>query len=230
MTPTAYRIGARRTAGMIAAVALIAASCGQESPAASPDGYLRAAVGVEASGCSLVPALGSGAVLARERVMTSAHTVAGASALVVIDSAGIRRAATLVGFDPRVDLAVLAVPGLDADPLPVSNAAGGEAGWVLTWRADDRFEASPMTVTKRLVVTIEDIYVDEIVERRAIELDADLSHGDSGAAVVTTSGEVVGIVYAASRSRRAGFALDGNEIATALAAAGPTTVDAGPCT
>jgi S1-C subfamily serine protease len=230
VTRWAGRPGPRRAAGVIALLAIVATACGAEAAAPSPTGYFRAAVGIEASGCSLVPAVGSGAVLAPERVMTSAHTVAGATDLTVIDSTGIRHAATLVGFDPRLDLAVLSVPGLGADPLPVSSAVGGETGWLLTWRTDDRVVANPMTVSKRLVVSIEDIYVDEIVERRAIELDADVSHGDSGAAVVTTSGEVVGIVYAASRSRRAGFALDGDEIATALAAAGTTAVDAGPCT
>jgi S1-C subfamily serine protease len=228
--PGAARIRARRTTGLIGVLAILAAACGSASSIPAPDGYLDAAVGIEASGCSLIPALGSGAVLAPGRVVTAAHTVAGATEIVVVDAGGARRPATLVGLDPRRDLAVLSVPGLDADPLTVSEASGGEAGWVLTWSPDERAQATPMTVTKRIVVTIEDIYVEDLVERRAIELDADVSPGDSGAAVVTTGGEVVGIVYATSRSRSAGFALAGPEITAALAAAGTTSVDSGPCT
>jgi len=227
MTPPTARRRIRGGFGALGVLALLVTACGSAS---SPDDYLNSAVGVEASGCSLVPALGSGAVLARERVVTSAHTVAGAAEILVTDSRGVRRPAVLVGFDPRSDLAVLSVPGLVADPLPVGNASGGESGWVLAWSPDEKLEANPMTVTKRLLVTIEDIYVENIVERRAIELAADVSDGDSGAAVVTTNGDVVGIVYATSRSRPAGFALDSQEITAALAAAGTTSVDSGPCT
>jgi S1-C subfamily serine protease len=215
-----------RRVGLFTILVTLAAACGADS---SPTEFAESVVGVEASGCSLIPAFGSGAVLDDQRVVTSAHIVAGATTIEIIDSQGERRPADLVGFDPRTDLAVLSVPGLASEPLPIGRADGGEPGWVLTWSPGNLVQAKPMTVTKRILVTIEDIYVDELVERRAIELDADISHGDSGAAVVTTEGDVVGIIYATSRSRAAGFALNGLEIAAALDGAGTATVDPGPC-
>jgi S1-C subfamily serine protease len=206
---------------------VLAVACGSS---ASPDAFLDSVVGVEANGCSLVAALGSGAIVDEQRVMTSAHTVAGAQEIVVIDFDGDRHPAVLVGFDPDKDLAVLSVAGLDGDPLAKRRASGGESGWVLAWDPDEGAHANPMTVTKRILVSIEDIYVADIVERHAIEIDADVTSGDSGAAVVTQTGEMVGVVYARSRSRPAGFALDEQEIAAALSTAGATAVDSGPCT
>ena len=209
------------------AALIVVAACGSS---ASADGLLDSVVGIAAHGCSLVPALGSGAILADERVVTSAHTVAGANEIEVITATGESRAAVLVGFDPDKDLAVLSVAGLGHPPMMLGRAEGGESGWVLAWDRDNGPREVPMTVTKRILVSIEDIYVEDIVERGAIEIVADVVRGDSGAAVVTESGAVVGLIYATSRARTAGFALDEAEIAAALAAAGTAPVDAGPCT
>jgi len=205
-------------------------TCGNEAaPTAAI--YLDSAVGVEATGCSLVASIGSGVVLAEGSVVTSAHTVAGAESIVVVDTVGTRHDAVLVGFDADVDLAVLAVDDLDADPLALGRAERDDAGWVLAWHPDEGVHANSMTVTKRIRVTIEDIYVEDIVERDAIEIAADVGHGDSGGAVVTTDGRVVGVVYGTSRKRAAGFAVDDGEVAAALVdAADRSPVAAGPCT
>ncbi|MGF1517194.1 MAG: trypsin-like peptidase domain-containing protein [Nodosilinea sp.] len=169
-------------------------------------------------------------MLADDTVVTTAHTVAGADAIVVVGADGVRHDAALVGFDPNADLAVLAVDDLDVEPLPLGPADRGAAGWVLAWHPDVGMHTEPMTVTKEIRVTIEDIYIDRIVHRDAIEIAADIEHGDSGAAVVSDDGTVVGVVYATSRERAAGFAVDDGEVAAALErAAGAVPVDAGPC-
>src|SRR5690606_29898211 len=56
---------------------------------------------------------GSGFVVAPERVMTNAHVVAGTAAVTVDTESGPLEA-TVVLFDPEVDVAILAVPGLTA--------------------------------------------------------------------------------------------------------------------
>lgn len=206
---------------------VVVAAC---SSPASADEFLDSVVGVEAHGCSLIPALGSGAILADELVVTSAHTVAGADELSVISSSGRSLPAVLVSFDPEKDLAVLRVDGLDHRPLELGKAVGGETGWVLAWNRDEGVHEIPMIVTKRILVSIEDIYVEDVVERGAIELDAMVVRGDSGAAVITETGAVVGLIYATSRSRTAGFALNETEIAAALDGVGTATVDSGRCT
>jgi S1-C subfamily serine protease len=206
---------------------LLVSAC---SSPTSVDDYLASVVGIEAHGCSLVAALGSGAIMGDRQVVTSAHTVAGANEINVIDADERSLSAVLVAFDPAKDLAVLQVEALDREPLVLGQAAPDQSGWVLAWNRDDGPHEIPMSVTKRILVRIEDIYVDEIVERAAIEIDAEVVRGDSGAAVITKSGEVVGIVYATSRSRQAGFALNAAEIEAILDRAGTTAVDPGPCT
>ena len=60
---------------------------------------------------------GSGFVVAPERVMTNAHVVAGTESITVDTMEG-ALPAQVVLFDSAVDIAVLAVPGLDAPVLP----------------------------------------------------------------------------------------------------------------
>jgi len=100
---------------------------------------------------------------------------------------------------------------------------------VIAWNRDEGAHSDPTTVTKRIQVSIEDIYVDEVVERGAIEIAADITPGDSGGAVITSDGDVVGLIYATSRSRAAGFALNDEEIRAVLATAADEPVDSGPC-
>ena len=48
-------------------------------------------------------------------------------------------------------------------------------------------------------MTIEDIYIEDVVERRAFEFDGAITAGDSGAPIFGETGDVLGIVYARSR-------------------------------
>ena len=68
-------------------------------------------------------------------------------------------------------------------------------------------------ITRRLDITIEDIYVEDEVRRSGLELVGDISVGDSGGAVVDGSGDVVGIISARSRPRpQTAFATDDGEL------------------
>src|SRR4051794_37923121 len=61
---------------------------------------------------------GSGAVVANGRVITNAHVVAGMKdPMVQVDGRGTKFPAQVVLFDPKRDIAVLAVRGLNAPPL-----------------------------------------------------------------------------------------------------------------
>ena len=214
---------------LAALLTLTATAACSAPPSPSADEFLESVVGVEAAGCSLVAAIGSGTILEARQVVTSAHTVAGADDISVIDANGQALSATLVAFDPDKDLAVLSVPGLAEAPLTLGRADGEESGWVIAWNRDEGAHSDPTTVTKRIQVSIEDIYVDEVVERGAIEIAADITPGDSGGAVITSDGDAVGLIYATSRSRAAGFALNDEEIRAVLATAADEPVDSGPC-
>ncbi len=65
---------------------------------------------------------GSGFVLSPDRVMTNAHVVAGANS-VTVEASGSPHDATVVSYDPTVDIAILSVPNLPAGPLAFADAA-----------------------------------------------------------------------------------------------------------
>lgn len=209
---------------------LALASCSRGSDRQSTSNLRQSAVGIVAEGCSLVAQLGSGVVLEADgQVVTAAHPIKGATTITVIDSAGEEHAATVLAFDKDSDLAVLDAPTLTAEALPLGNPAIGD-GTLLVWSRDDGSEAKPIDIVKRLRITIEDIYVDEIVERSGLEIAGKVAIGDSGGAIVTSAGEVIGIVYASSRERGdVAFATDSVEIRAVLASRSQSPVNNGRC-
>ncbi len=177
-------------------------ACSADNPNSA---LTESGVGVVAAGCP-GPATdrGSGVVVTAAgsagTVITVAHTVAGASTITVLDSDGAEFAATVAAFDKDADLALLDVPGLDAPALEIGRADLGDATAVV-WSRDDGVTAQAGSITKRLSITIEDIYLEDETRRAGFELSADIKSGDSGGAVVDADGRVVGIIYAKSVAR-----------------------------
>ncbi|MCP5028984.1 MAG: trypsin-like peptidase domain-containing protein [Actinomycetia bacterium] len=163
-------------------------------------------VGVRAGGCSLVDDLGSGVIMGNGVVLTSAHVVAGATDVrVVIDGREIP--ARVDAFDPDADLAVLQAQ-VTGPPTPIVRAPLDADVVIVAWTPDRGVETHATTLARRLLVTIEDIYIDSVVEREAIELARGVERGTSGAGVFDREGQLVGIVYGSSKERSASFALD----------------------
>lgn len=213
------------------------AGCSDPEPDPSAAG-----VGVVADACGLAANRGSGVALtAPDLVVTVAHTLKGARGVTVIDWSGAEWTAEVLWFDPNSDIAVLHVPGLQNGALPLAGAgAAGEraerddSGLLLVWNRDKGVHTKAITVNRRITVTIEDIYLDQIVTRNGIEVAGEVIVGDSGGAIVI-DGLVTGIIYASSRSRDGvGFALDESELQRALAGArgnraAGVTADTGVC-
>lgn len=240
-------IGWRRASlwlSVVSAAALTAAGCASSSGAStSADrAAIRSGVGVVAEGCGLTASVGSGVVLesgdgdaaGEAVVVTVAHTIKGATTLTVVDADGEEHAARVVAFDKDSDLAVLAVAELSAPSIGITDdpatAVDGVDGSILTWGRDDGVEQVPVVIVKRLRVTIEDIYVDEVVARSALEIAGSVTGGDSGGPVLDAHGDVIGIVYANSRGRESvGFATDHTELAEVLESVTGDTVENGTC-
>lgn len=228
-----------RWALFLAATLLSGCSPTHTGPSANPDSTtapaesaVTGAVGIEAFGCGLRPALGSGAVMARAGlVVTVAHTVAGADEITVIDHEGNRHVAELRMLDPSSDIALLHVEGLTAVPLPIGSTSVPADAHLLVWTRRDGFRTKPITLTRRLRVTIEDIYIDKDVRRTAFEFTGSVDSGDSGG-VLLVDESIVAMVYARARNDdRLGFALDERELGDALddLQSSEGTVDSGPC-
>ena len=148
-------------------------------------------------------ATGSGFVLDREgHVVTNNHVVASAAAedgkITVIDHAGRRHEASVVGRSPVYDLALLLVADLsDAEP-----AALGASRPLLVGEPVVAFGAPlglSQTVTAGIVsaldrpVTTAGESADETSFINAIQTDAAINPGNSGGPLVNLAGEVVGV-------------------------------------
>jgi len=166
----------------------------------------QSAVQVVADGCPDIDAYGSGTMVAPGRVLTSAHVLAGSTA-VTVRRGEVSVAATVVAFDPIADLAVLAVEPSVARVVPLGTALAGDHGVVVAVRAG-RLTALPVEVRRAIILQTSDIYRDGVHDRDAFELQADIAPGDSGAAVLVR-GRVAAVVFARDRQvPRLAYGLD----------------------
>jgi S1-C subfamily serine protease len=212
---------------LLGVVALSACDSDDPNEALDPD---QSTVGVLATGCGPSPSAGSGVVLGQPgHVVTVAHAVAGATSIVVVDAAGTEWPAQLTAIDVAADLAVLTIEDFVAPSLRTGEVQLG-AATTQAWSPRDGIISRSVGVTKRLAITIDDIYGESSVRRSGLEIDGDIEVGDSGGPVVAPDGSVIGIVYARSRSRAStAFATDASEIDRVLATIGSTPVDSGRC-
>ena len=212
------------------ALAASATSCTSDAHRTGASAARHAGVGVVADGCGLTSRLASGVVVQRPgQVVTVAHAIAGASSVSVVDDTGTAHPATVTAFDKDRDLAVLNVPSLAAPALNTAPSAIGP-GAIVSWSRDEGVSYQTVSVTRELMVTIEDIYVEDVVKRRGIEVRGDIHKGDSGSAVLSPSGDVMGIIYAQSRSRDGyGYATDSAELDALLRTVSSTPVANGRC-
>lgn len=135
-------------------------------------------------------------------ILTNAHVVEGATSITITVGDSAPRLATIVGSDEAQDIAVLHVDdtsGLVAAPLGTStNLAVGDS--VLAIGNALALEGG-MTVTQGIVSAL-----DRSIETSSgslgglVQTDAAISSGNSGGALVSSSGEVVGINTAVAAS------------------------------
>ncbi|HEV7975814.1 MarP family serine protease [Amycolatopsis sp.] len=176
---------------------------------------------------------GSGFVVAPQRVMTNAHVVAGTDE-VAIETAGSRLPARVVYFNPDVDIAVLAVPRLQAKPLPLSDveAQAGDSAIVLGYPLDGPYTATPARLRGRINLRGPDIYASKTVQRDVFTVRAAIRSGNSGGPMVDPAGNVIGVVFgAAVEDPDTGFTLTANQVRSEAEAAPAQSseVGTGPC-
>jgi S1-C subfamily serine protease len=173
---------------------------------------------------------GSGAVIAPQRVITNAHVVAGVrEPYVQVGGVGKQLAARVVAFDPRRDLAVLAVPGLRAPALPQGQDLGrGADAIVAGFPRNGPFKASAARVRQVIQASGEDIYASPGVVREVYSLFADVQPGNSGGPLLDRNGALAGVVFAKSLDDdQTGYALTLDE-AEPVIQAGSKAADSVP--
>lgn len=142
---------------------------------------------------------GSGFVVARDRIVTNAHVVAGIDRPVVEAPNGSAVSGRVVAFDPEHDLAIIAVQGLDVPALPVAAVpAPATTGWVAGYPF-----GGPLSVGSAAVVGTGSADM-SIEGRRTVRevttLAARVNHGNSGGPVLAADGSVIGVVFAKSET------------------------------
>ena len=181
---------------------------------------------------------GSGFVFAPELVMTNAHVVAGTDATAV-EVVGRRNRinempARVVYYDPKVDVAVLRVPGLTAKPLQFAADPGrsGDDAIVLGYPLDGPFTVTPGRIRQEINLKGPDIYDSGEVSRDVYTVRATIRSGNSGGPMIDPTGEVTGVVFgAALDDPETGFVLTVGQVEVAAQAAPnrSAAVDTGPC-
>jgi len=157
---------------------------------------------------------GSGFVYAPDHVLTNAHVVAGVTQGPVVTANGTTYHATVVYYDPQVDIAVLYVPGLDLQPLQFAGAAQNGADAVVAgYPLDHAFTPVPARIGGVQNAVGPDIYQTGQVTRQIYEIKAQVEPGNSGGPLLSTNGTVYGVVFAAAVGvPDTGFALTSTEV------------------
>ena len=186
-----------------------------------------------ATGCGQNQA-GSGFVVSDERIITNAHVLAGVTQPVIETPDGQALSGTIVYFDPIDDLAVLAVPGLRATPLTLTDTAGdGDTGVINGYPFGGPFVTSAAEVLSVDTARVNDIYGSSQNDREVYTLATTVNVGDSGGPFLTLDGEVAGVVFAkAANTENVGYAMTMAELDPVAAQAPGLTaaVESGTCT
>ncbi len=132
------------------------------------------------------------------RVVTVAHLLPGRQARVLVRSDGGRAArARVLALDRRADLALLAVRAGVRAPSPLPGTGSPH----LLVRRGGRSEALPVKVRRRIDARIRPRPGAAPVRRAALELEARVRQGDSGAPLVAADGTTLGVLFAQSSGR-----------------------------
>ncbi|HZC90344.1 MAG TPA: acid resistance serine protease MarP [Mycobacterium sp.] len=175
---------------------------------------------------------GSGFVLSPDRVMTNAHVVAGANS-VTVEASGNPYDATVVSYDPTVDIAILSVPNLPAGPLAFTNSpvTSGTEAIVMGYPGGGGFVATPARIRELIELSGPDIYRSATINREVYTVRAGVEQGNSGGPLIDLNGQVLGVVFgAAVDDNDTGFVLTAKEVSDQLAHIGDTApVPTGAC-
>jgi S1-C subfamily serine protease len=159
---------------------------------------------------------GSGFLYNPHRLMTNAHVVAGVPDPKVVVGGGLK-SATVVYYNPDIDLAVLAVPDLDGPYLSFDkHGHTKEAAAALGYPQDGPFDAEPIRIRAEQRLRSPNIYGRSSVTREVFSLRGSIRPGNSGGPLVATSGKVLGVVFAASvTDKQTGYALTSDQVSDA---------------
>jgi S1-C subfamily serine protease len=171
---------------------------------------------------------GSGFVVSRDHILTNAHVVAGVTQRqTVTTTSGRSYPATVVFYDPQVDVAVLYVPGLNLAPLRfAAPASPGDNAVVAGYPLDAQtLQTVPARIGGVQTAQGKNIYQSSNVTRQIYEIRAVVESGNSGGPLLSPEGTVDGVVFAAAVGvADTGFALTASEVSADAASGEHSTI------
>ena len=175
---------------------------------------------------------GTGFLYAADRLMTNAHVVAGVDdPEVEIDGESVD--ADVVYYNADLDVAVLDVETGSLPTLPFDTSAGPEDGVaILGYPQDGPYDVQVGRIRSEQRLRSPDIYGDGTVIREVFSLRGLVRPGNSGGPIVTSAGDVAGVVFAASvTDDDTGYALTADQVADSAVAGRISTdeVSTGDC-
>jgi S1-C subfamily serine protease len=213
------------------------AIAGPEIPTGPLDGPIAGDRAVRAAAASVVRVLGSacglgisgsGWVAAPGVVVTAAHVVAGERDTTVIPPRGEKRLpAEVIGFDPKNDVAVLRVRGLNARPLALADPEEKRAIGIVGYPLNGPLDIEPGRVGRTDRVLTDDAYGHGPVDRTITSLAGVVRHGNSGGPAIDSDGHVEATVFASRIGSPGGYGIPASVVRTVLDKAfGPVSTGA----
>jgi S1-C subfamily serine protease len=125
-------------------------------------------------------------------ILTNAHVVPDAETATISTSDGRQASAAVVKYDPVLDLALLQVT-LDLPPLgraPSRAQRQGDEVFVLGYPRPDLLGGGEVSVSGGHISAFRD---ESSTGRALVQTDAAINHGNSGGALITRSGVLIGV-------------------------------------
>ncbi len=165
---------------------------------------------------------GTGFVVAPGRIVTNAHVVAGVEDPDV-EVNGDAVPSEVVHYDPDLDVAVLALDTSGVPPLSFDSGAQPREGVAIVgYPLDGPYDVQAGRIRSEQRLRSPDIYGDGSVIRSVFSLRGLVRPGNSGGPLLSSSGDVVGVVFAASvTDPDTGYALTAEQVAAMVIAYEP---------
>ena len=160
---------------------------------------------VNSIGCKSSPTQTVGTVIGKDLIVTVAHGVAGqtSTSITTINGQGLN--AKVVAIDINLDLALIYVDSTKSTtnliPLKFADAVEGSETRFVAFEDSKQFVLSAK-IKKILRINTEDIYLKNKISRPGLEVETRVVVGNSGGPLINHKDEIVGLVWATSRTEK----------------------------
>ena len=159
--------------------------------------------------------VGTGFIVANERVITNAHVVAGVTEPVItLSNSQTQLGGRVIAIDREKDVAIIFVPGLTGERLTfIGPVTPNEVGFVVGYPNGGKLRTSAVSVSAEFESLGTDIDGNGESRRDVIVFGGDVKPGNSGGPLLNLQGQVLGVVFAADKqNKNTGYALAPSEV------------------